>query len=1057
MKQLTLLIMVLVFILNQGFAQKKYAIIFGSEHKPEHAFISKDSRFNQQEAIWNDTYLTWELLLNKGFDNDDIFVLYHTGLDYTYVHQNALNKRYNPQLEHSNLFPGQHDQLNRGMSTKANMKDAIEALYNSINTDDVLFIFNFSHGWRNRILCNNFHYSNPSTYITPDNLKDWLEPINCKKVLLMQQCFGGSFIDELAGPNTLIMTATNDTSRAAVADKIYFEYDYETQTFGTYPHQALEFETYGSNPHEHIHSEWFLHWYAALNQAMPNGDLSYETSYSGFSLSESDLNNDGIISFREAHLRTEYFDSEQDVDCPGHPFYGCFGDDPQLSDQGYLAKTTSLEYINMLTADIDFTATMKGTIDVVTPIYIKSGHTLTIDENAILNTHPGSSITIEQGGTLVLKDNAEIQNNSNLSINNYGTLKISGNFNLKHLLAVKNSGTLRIAANQNLTLSANAVIDIESNATLIIENNATIKGNGSRNKINLAGNLQIGTGVSFGSTSSSTFGGFNFNSGKTYSFTDCNFNNTRFTGLCYGLDLNNTNFQNSIIHINNGSNLAFDNCTLTYTPFVFQSNHKTSRLTINACNISNSPQNGISISGISHLTIKSSKISNNNKHGIYLSRTGGGDALIIKNLISNNTRTGYAGIQLYNSFARISDNLVQNNYYGIMCLNSSEAEIIGNPQANYTHETQQIINNTKYQIYATSTSFPTVLKYNHIDNSGSGNYKVYCTGIGRDPYRVMSNYWGKFNAGTDLYPNSSLYYTYLPLWNLTEIISPEPLAGRLYNQGVALKQEGDFAGAESTFKRLVNEHTQSNYALSALKQLPTLTDNNQSKLLELKSYLLNNNKIQGNPLTAKLADRLANQCNVELENYPEAVAWFEGVILNPESLEDSVFAIIDLAYTYFLMGNDNKAAHTGKLTQYRFESYPKFQKVRKALIDELLNQELPDYSNLVEYSRDEIFTEEQAQVIKNKTAATQTTGIHLYPNPLSNQAKIVYAIDEDARVCIRLYEYSGKEVAVLVHAQKQKGTHELNFKRNGLKSGIYFYTFEVNGTPVSTKSMVITK
>ena len=46
---------------------------------------------------------------------------------------------------------------------------------------------------------------------------------------------------------------------------------------------------------------------------------------------------------------------------------------------------------------------------------------------------------------------------------------------------------------------------------------------------------------------------------------------------------------------------------------------------------------------------------------------------------------------------------------------------------------------------------------------------------------------------------------------------------------------------------------------------------------------------------------LSNYCNIKLEKYEEAITWFEGVIADPPTYADSVYAVIDLGYTYLLM------------------------------------------------------------------------------------------------------------------------------------------------------------
>ncbi len=45
-----------------------------------------------------------------------------------------------------------------------------------------------------------------------------------------------------------------------------------------------------------------------------------------------------------------------------------------------------------------------------------------------------------------------------------------------------------------------------------------------------------------------------------------------------------------------------------------------------------------------------------------------------------------------------------------------------------------------------------------------------------------------------------------------------------------------------------------------------------------------------------------------MENYPDAITWFENDILNPPPLDDSVFSLIDLSDTYLLMAADSNVS-----------------------------------------------------------------------------------------------------------------------------------------------------
>jgi len=62
-----------------------------------------------------------------------------------------------------------------------------------------------------------------------------------------------------------------------------------------------------------------------------------------------------------------------------------------------------------------------------------------------------------------------------------------------------------------------------------------------------------------------------------------------------------------------------------------------------------------------------------------------------------------------------------------------------------------------------------------------------------------------------------------------------------------------------------------------------------------------------------------------------------------------------------------------------------------------------------------------------------------YPNPFNPNTKIRYALQEDAKVQIKVYDILGTEVTELVNESKPAGYYETNFDASKLSSGIYIY------------------
>jgi hypothetical protein len=79
-----------------------------------------------------------------------------------------------------------------------------------------------------------------------------------------------------------------------------------------------------------------------------------------------------------------------------------------------------------------------------------------------------------------------------------------------------------------------------------------------------------------------------------------------------------------------------------------------------------------------------------------------------------------------------------------------------------------------------------------------------------------------------------------------------------------------------------------------------------------------------------------------------------------------------------------------------------------------------------------------------------------FPNPFNPSTTIKFAIPKTAFVTLKVYDITGKEIAVLVNENLQVGYKEVVFNSNNLASGIYFYSI-ASGNYKDTKKMVLVK
>lgn len=79
-----------------------------------------------------------------------------------------------------------------------------------------------------------------------------------------------------------------------------------------------------------------------------------------------------------------------------------------------------------------------------------------------------------------------------------------------------------------------------------------------------------------------------------------------------------------------------------------------------------------------------------------------------------------------------------------------------------------------------------------------------------------------------------------------------------------------------------------------------------------------------------------------------------------------------------------------------------------------------------------------------------------YPNPFNPSTKITFSIPVDSKVNLRVYDLTGRQVAVIAEGSMSAGSHTVTLNAANLSSGAYFYTLTA-GDFSKTMKMVITK
>lgn len=239
---------------------------------------------------------------------------------------------------------------------------------------------------------------------------------------------------------------------------------------------------------------------------------------------------------------------------------------------------------------------------------------------------------------------------------------------------------------------------------------------------------------------------------------------------------------------------------------------------------------------------------------------------------------------------------------------------------------------------------------------------------------------------------------------------------------------------------LIETYPKSDYAQSAMKELLAIEPDNGNDFNGLRYYFLTNDSIITDTTLARLGNFLANRCNVQMENYPDAISWYEDKIQNPELETDSIFAIIDLGDIYLHMDTSgNRPVFIGSLSQYKPVSKEKFVKYRDSLISLL---PVPRKSTPLER-------------VLNQPDASQL--LQSIPNPTNSSTDIYFKLLNANQAVINIYDSWGKLNNQILISDLNDGVHKTAINTSTLSPGVYEYSLLVNGRLTDSKRMIVVR
>ena len=603
---------------------------------------------------------------------------------------------------------------------------------------------------------------------------------------------------------------------------------------------------------------------------------------------------------------------------------------------------------------------------------------------------------------------------------------------------IKDNSTVTIESGVKLDFY-NSNLTVEEGATLILKDNVKINSKEGNSHLIVHGDLQVGQNVEFNGLDPNNLMVLN-----PYSQTTV---------------LQKSQFTNALIK-GGAVNLTIDDCELNKTSVIYDSG---ASLTIKNSNINKGFIHALKPGWrCSDVTIKNNFIDNryftsgptiqietfpsllieNNviyfHKGTGLSVQHSGSACYQREIVDNtieykgsSSDTTY-GIELQRSNLIVKNNYITDAKCGIVSGDNNYVSIEGNSNAASESETQRIVGNSIYQVYATANSFPYNFEYNSI--YGEGSPYIWYTGSD-SPLDVENNYWGG-DDDPDLHPAGA--YDYDPVWNPgwgQKSTQTQDEALTWYQEALDYIANEAYVEAESRLKEIVSQYPQTKQANAALGSLLSVEKLSDENYQELQSYYLANETIDSYESLSETAEDMANWCDVYAGNYEEAIAYFEDIILNSNDEDEIIYAEIDLAYTYMLMEEEGNTKTVGQLTNRKPQSYTAYRQRRNDLVKELLDNNESEHS------------EELVAKSKNR--------VKVYPNPSKGSVNFECKLKNSARVTLSIMNAQGQQVEKINQSRMDSGIHTISWNNPQGLSGVYFYVMKIGNQSFQGKFIVL--
>jgi parallel beta-helix repeat protein len=629
--------------------------------------------------------------------------------------------------------------------------------------------------------------------------------------------------------------------------------------------------------------------------------------------------------------------------------------------------------------------------------------------------------------------------------------------------------------------------DFYDGGNLIVSDNATLNINGATNvlamrdegQIELQGNMNVASGVSFDRRSALNLPHFTLfinNSSKNYAFSDFDFKGSMI-GESNTLELDNIKFEASDIEYVGdltldgldsetqsltvdfqGGDLLVQNNDMLLNTYISASmpdaNQNTIVIQDNLFRNTLSTENKavISIDDYRIFSIENNEIEINQCNGIELYHAGnniGADKIVTSNEIySTNASNECRAIDVFFSRAEISNNNIYDNKYGVVAFGSSETTIMGNQDANSISETQQFIDNTIH-CYFSYSSYPEDIRYNYFEHNATIDdpyVKLVYWDIEEPPappvdystiYNIECNAWySTFDPEEDLVPNGS--YDYDPYWNIGQYcVKDGGEAGALYDEAKEYLDSGYYTQADSNFKEIISDYPEDPHAIHSLRELYNMEDSTGNDYDSLRLYYKTVITADQDSFLCRSANWMSMHCLIMMDSTQKAIDWLDSTINVSQNTVDSIFAIINLGYIYTHFPDTTlKSTLYTTHNEYIPKSYADYKNKREQLFEKLLKSSTNENEN------------------EDLTIDKSATIMQLAPNPTKEAFIAKIEVETEGYLKIELFSSLGAKISEIDLGKVQIGIIEHSISLTNQPQGMYYVVIQHNNAVQETKKVI---